>query len=73
MKRALCALAMAPVSVPLTFAKTNNQATRRWTPSSRQATFEIQTQRKEAGGAAQRASRTLRHPTMPAKSQGFEE
>ena len=34
MKRALLALglAMASVSVPLTFAKTNNHATRRWTP-----------------------------------------
>lgn len=46
MKRAL--LALASVSVPLTFTKTNNHATRRWTPSSRQATFDIQTQRKEA-------------------------
>lgn len=71
MKRALLALAMASVSVPLTFAKTNNHATRRWTASPGQATFDIQTQRKEARG--QRASRTLRHPTMPAKSQGFEE
>lgn len=50
MKRALLALAMESVSVPLTFAKTNNHATRRWTPSSRQATFDIQTQRKEARG-----------------------
>lgn len=41
---------MASVSVPLTFAKTNNHAARRWTPSSRQATFDIQTQRKEARG-----------------------
>ena len=34
MKRALLALGlvMASVSVPLTFAKTNNHATRRWTP-----------------------------------------
>lgn len=48
MKRAL--LALASVSVPLTFTKTNNHATRRWTPSSRQARFDIQTQRKEARG-----------------------
>jgi hypothetical protein len=49
MKRALLALAMVSVSVPLRFAKTNNHATRRWTPSPGQATFDIQTQRKARG------------------------
>ena len=52
MKRILLALglAMASVSVPLTFAKTNNHATRRWAPCRVRPRFEIQTQRKEAGG-----------------------
>ena len=54
MKRALLALvlAMASVSVPLTFAKTHNHATRRWTPRPVRPRLTFRHNVKKHGGSA---------------------
>jgi len=62
MKRALLALglAMASVSVPLTFAKTNNHATRRWTPRPVRPRLTFRHNVKKHGG-----SKSLKNAPTP--------
>ena len=74
MKRALLALglAMASVSVPLTFANTNNHATRRWTPRPVRPRLTFRHNVKKHGGSTKSLKNTPA-PDDARKSQGFEE
>ena len=74
MKRALLALglAMAPVSVPLTFAKTNNHTTRRWTPRPVRPRLTFRHNVKKHGGST-KSLKNAPTPDNTRKSQGFEE